>query len=301
MRLFNTHAKRQVQCLDGAWRFAVDRDRDGVRNGWHKEFPTSDTVIVPSCWNCQLGLLDYEGVCWYQRDFFTDGGTVRFVFGAVMTEARVYLDGEEVGYHYGGFCEFEVIVRDLAAGKHNLTLSVDNSFDAKSIPQPVVDWYHYGGITRSVYAERLEGVCILENRFEYELTEALDAAEARFALELYNASEQSLTDTVTATVAGHEFSATVTLAAGERAEVLTEWQTIASPTLWQPDAPKLYEVEISSATDDMLDRIGFRRVEVRDCKLLLNGEPYEIRGVNRHEDHPEYGLAFPPCAYAPRY
>ena len=273
MRLFDLHAKRETQCLDGAWKFAVDREKIGVERGWQIALPTSETVIVPSCWNCQLGLLDYEGVCWYQRDFYTEGGTLRLVFGAVMTEAWVYLDGAEVGYHYGGFCEFDVILRDVSAGKHTLTLRVDNSFDAHSIPQPVVDWYHFGGITRSVYLERLCGVCILENRFEYELSEGLDSADARFAFELYNASAERITDTVTATVVGHEFSATVTLDAGARTEVLTEKQTIASPELWQPDVARLYHVSISTSTDDLFDRVGFRRVEVKDGELLLNGKP----------------------------
>ena len=295
MRLFDLHAKRETQCLDGAWKFAVDREKIGIERGWQIALPTSETVIVPSCWNCQLGLLDYEGVCWYQRDLYTEGGTLRLVFGAVMTEAWVYLDGSEVGYHYGGFCEFDVILRDVSAGKHTLTLRVDNSFDAHSIPQPVVDWYHFGGITRSVYLERLCGVCILENRFEYELSEGLDSADARFAFELYNSSAERITDTVTAAVAGHEFSVTVTLEAGARIEVLTEKQTVASPELWQPDAARLYHVSISTSTDDLFDRVGFRRVEVKDGELLLNGKPYEIRGVNRHEDHPEYGLAFPPA------
>ena len=46
-------------------------------------------------------------------------------------------------------------------------------------------------------------------------------------------------------------------------------------------------------SDDLMDRIGFRKIEVKDQKILLNGKTMELRGVNRHEEHPEFGFAFP--------
>ena len=52
-----------------------------------------------------------------------------------MTECKVWLDGEYLGYHYGGFCQFDFIIPDLKAGVHKLVLKVDNSFNEDSIPQ----------------------------------------------------------------------------------------------------------------------------------------------------------------------
>lgn len=43
----------------------------------------------------------------------------------------------------------------------------------------------------------------------------------------------------------------------------------------------------------MADRIGFRTVEVQEARILLNGQPILLKGVNRHEEHPEWGFSFP--------
>ena len=105
-RLFDEHRRRAVQSLDGAWRFCTDDTDVGEQEQWYSRVLVGETVTVPGVWNMELGLLQYEGVSWYQRDFYTEGGTLRFCFGAVMTDAKVYLDGTLLGSHYGGFCEF---------------------------------------------------------------------------------------------------------------------------------------------------------------------------------------------------
>lgn len=294
-RLFDEHIKRYVQSLDGAWKFTTDYENVGVSEGWQNGLPASDTVIVPSVWNTQLGLLEYEGVAWYERKFSTEGGTLRFVFGAVMTDATVYLDGEKIGSHYGGFCEFDLIVRDVTPGEHRLLVRVDNSFDEHSIPQAFVDWYHCGGITRSVSVETLTGISILSNRVEYELSDDLSTLELRVAMEVYNAFGFEITDTVCASVAGLELSEKVTLKAGECKEIFTKTAKITNFSLWSPTSPTLYDVRITTSTDDLNDRAGFRKVSVGDGKILLNNEEYRIYGVNRHEDHPDFGFAFPPA------
>ena len=292
-RLFDEHKVRQVRSLDGAWKFSTDEENIGIDAEWSKALPSQDTVIVPSVWNTKWGLLEYEGACWYERSFYTDGGTLRFVFGAVMTEARVYLDGEEIGYHYGGFCQFEIIARDVKAGDHTLTLRVDNSFDAQSIPQATVDWYHYGGIIRPVTLETLKGISILSERVEYELSDDLSALRARFALELYNADNEARTDTVSASVAGVNFSESITLNPGECKEIFTEYKDIPEFELWSQESPKLYDIKISTSTDDLTDRTGFRYVCVKDAKIFINSKETLILGVNRHDEHPEFGFAFP--------
>lgn len=293
MRLFNEHFKRRVNSLDGAWSFSTDPNGVGVDENWYDGLPRSTTVTVPSVWNTTLGLLEYEGACWYERDFYTEGGILKFVFGAVMTLADVWLDGEKLGSHYGGFCRFDLIARNVSAGKHKLTVRVDNSFDEHSIPQAVVDWYHYGGITRSVSVETLVGVSILEKRLEYELNDALDKAYARFVLDLYNASSERCTDTVFAEVAGKCTSLEVTLEAGETLTLSTEQLEIEAPRLWSTREPNLYETRVITATDDLFGRVGFRRICVENGSILLNGEKIKLLGVNRHEEHPDHGSAFP--------
>lgn len=293
-RYFDEHQKRDVRELGGAWRFMTDPKKVGEEEGWSKQLPTKDTVTVPSMWNNEMGLLGYEGAAWYEKTFYTHGGCLRLHFGAVMTKADVWFDGEYLGSHYGGFCEFSFIVRDVNEGEHVLTVRADNSFDAHSIPQKQVDWYHYGGINRPVTVEILRGVTTLYNRMEYELNEALDTAECAVVLELYNAEGETVTAPVTVTLGGNKvWCGEVTLAAGETREIKTETFTEKNIALWDMETPNLYDLIITTPTDDLRDRVGFRKIAVEDGKVTLNGRAVEFRGVNRHEEHPDWGFAFP--------
>ncbi len=294
MRLFDEHKKRKSASLDGAWRFLTDSNYVGDEKGYKNGLPEGETVIVPSVWNTESGLLEYEGIAWYEKKFYTEGGCLRFHFGAVMTECQVFLDGAPLGEHYGGFCEFDFIVPDVESGDHRLTVKVDNRFDEHSIPQKKVDWYHYGGITRSVSIETLEGVCILNHRFRYELSDDLNSAECFSTVTLYNANSCKPEANIKLTLDGVEFVCdTVSLPAREYMTVQLPPFTVSDIRLWDEGKGELYSLEYTSETDDLIDRIGFRKIEVKDGKLLLNNREIEIRGVNRHHDHPDFGMAFP--------
>ena len=292
-RLFMEHIRRQVQSLDGVWNFRIDPDDRGEAEKWYCALSEADSVMVPSVWNTQLDLLEYEGAAWYEKRFHTEGGCLRICFEAVMTEADVWLDGVKLGNHYGGFCQFDFIVRDAAPGWHTLTVRADNRFDEHSIPQVKVDWYHYGGITRSVSVERLEGICTLNNRMEYTLSDDLCTATARFVLELYNAGADG-SSAVSVKLADQQvYAATILMAAGETKTVTTPEFTVEDVRLWNQDDPQLYDILIETDTDDLFDRTGFRKVEIVGQQVVLNGKPVELRGVNRHEEHPDWGMAFP--------
>ncbi|WP_372880484.1 beta-galactosidase [Psychromonas sp.] len=73
--------------------------------------------------------------------------------------------------------------------------------------------------------------------------------------------------------------------------------SVISPQKWSAESPYLYRAVVSliDSTDEVLDceafQVGFRVVEISDGQLKVNGEPLLIRGVNRHEHHPEKGHA----------
>jgi beta-glucuronidase len=157
----------------------------------------------------------------------------------------------------------------------------------------MVDWYHYGGIIRPVTVETLKGIVTLSERVEYELSPSLTELRARFVVELYNADDKTISDDVTASVSGVDFTENVTLSAGECKEIFTDYKNIPDFELWSQESPKLYEIRINTSTDDLTDRTGFRHVCVEDGKILLNGKEIFILGVNRHDEHPEFGFAFP--------
>ncbi len=290
-RLFSEHIKRENFCLNGAWNSLADKENKGEKSGYQNGLPDSHSVIVPSVWNFEKGMLEYEGAVWYEKEFYTKGGTLRFSFGAVMTECKVYLDGELLGEHYGGFCKFSFTKEGVSEGIHRLTLKVSNAFDKRSIPKATVDWYHYGGITRSVNVERLSGICILYSFLDYELEESCAKCCAR--VELYNSSDKSISDSVRIYIGGKpcsEISVTLGGYESKSAECRFELSDIA---LWSPENPKLYEMKTETSSDDLYDRVGFRKIEIKGKDFVLNGTKILLKGVNRHEEHPEHGMAFP--------
>lgn len=69
----------------------------------------------------------------------------------------------------------------------------------------------------------------------------------------------------------------------------------------ESDSPKLYEVKLQAKVgeivmDDLIDRFGFREIKVQGKEILLNEKKFRIKGVCRHEDHPDYGCALPYAA-----
>lgn len=294
-RLFEEHIKRNTKSLDGAWKMRADILDLGKEEKWYLGLKESETVIVPSVWNMNQDMLTYEGAVWYEKGFYSEGGNLRLCFGAVMTEAEVWFDGEYLGNHYGGFSQFDFILPQIKPGIHRLTVRADNKFDAQSIPQPRVDWYHYGGVVRSVTIENLKGVTILSNRMEYTLSDNLKSASCNFVLEIYN-SEQKKTNTKLIVKIEEEtvFSDTVELDAGEKTEFYVPSFKMDNVRLWDINSPNLYHVSIFTDTDDLHDRVGFRKIAVENEKIFLNGRNMELRGVNRHEEHPDFGFAFPP-------
>ena len=204
-RFFEEHKHQRAVSLCGRWDFLTDPLDVGENEQWFLGLPRSESITVPSVWNTKLGLLEYEGAAWYQKKFYSEGGRIKLHFGAVMTQADLWLDGVRLEGHYGGFCEFDRICT-VTEGYHTLTVRADNGFDDHSIPQKSVDWYHYGGITRDVYYEHLAGIVVLGNHFEYTLSNDLSQADCYFKIKLYNA-ERKKSHLGTTTCKGNSFFA----------------------------------------------------------------------------------------------
>ena len=292
-RLFEEHKVRKTTDLSGAWIFRIDPDAIGEENGWQNSLPDGDTVIIPSVWNNELGMLTYEGLGWYEKKFSTSGGTVCLEFGSVMTEATVWLDGVKIGTHYGAFSQFEFIVTDVAQGEHTLAVRADNRLDEHSFPQRFTDWHNYGGIAREVFVHELKGIVVLRNRIVYTLSDDFKTATLHAEMDLYNATAHACTSPLTVTVGENViYKDTVSLGGYEKTSISTPCVKM-DVDVWSVESPKLYDVCAATETDDVYDRVGFRRIEVCDNNILLNGKSIELRGVNRHEEHPEWGFAFP--------
>ena len=174
-RTFETSTARRQRTLDGQWEFATDPDDRGRDEEWYDGFPAeADRITVPAAWNVHSEYYDHEGVAWYRRRFDQPVDTAaKLTFHGVCHDASVWLDGEHLADHYGGYTPFSEVV-DLAAGEHEIVVRADSSRDERAIPKPGTDWYPYGGITREVLVEEVPDVFV----DGLEVTYALDGDRA---------------------------------------------------------------------------------------------------------------------------
>ena len=171
----NVDARKTIS-LDGQWQTIIDQYEVGfydyryqpTRNGFFKnakpknktelleyDFDTSESLKVPCDWNTQADrLFFYEGTIWYKKsfDYQRKPNTLLFVyFGAANYRADVYLNGEKIGHHEGGFTPFNFEVTSLVRDTGNfLVVKVDNKRRRDGVPTSMTDWWNYGGLTRHV-------------------------------------------------------------------------------------------------------------------------------------------------------
>jgi beta-glucuronidase len=62
--------------------------------------------------------------------------------------------------------------------------------------------------------------------------------------------------------------------------------------LWNLGHPELYKISVDIGQDDKIDRIGFRLIDIAGGKIRINHKEAYLQGINRHEEHPEWGLLF---------
>ncbi len=294
-RLFDRHTQRRVQSLDGFWQFQVDPNDIGVAEQWYLQMPAdSRRLLVPGCWNNELGLYHYEGSAWYSRSFTCTTPQVQLLFHGFTGQMDVYVNGRRVASQYGGFTGMAVVVENLEPGEHQLAVRVDNTHnDRNTIPLARVDWFHYGGLFRSIELHELPDVWLQDAQIRYELDRNARSVSLTMDVTIQSFGAET-EERLTVEVNGEELcSVPVAMAAAGATQVQISEQTLRDVQLWDCDAPHLYLFRFTLGDDDLQERIGFRTVEVNDGQLLLNGRPLNLKGVNRHEDHPDWGFAIP--------
>ena len=338
----------ESQSLSGAWNYIVDVQEEGyydyrmnpTRWGFFQnakpqkpedlieyDFDKSPTMQIPSDWNTQdEKLFFYEGTVWFYKQFNVQCSMFNvqseralLYFGAVNYDAHVYVNGQHVGHHVGGFTPFNYDVTDLLKdGENNVIVKVDNKRHAEDVPTQIFDWWNYGGITRdvklvSVPAVYLEDYSLgLEKMKSEGMKAAIEREESQTGLS-YSEREQarpkvksvkSRTISFSAKLNKAEAGQQVTLSIPELkieksfttdadGKVNSQFSIVKSQLkkfqLWSPENPKLYQVKISVGANTVSDEIGFRTIETRDKQILLNGNPIFLKGISIHNEKPNGG------------
>lgn len=286
LRTFQSHTVRDVQSLDGKWDFVVS-DARRPPGRFDRKAP------VPGCWETSVpGLVRFRGVAWYRRTFtLKKAANVLLRFGGVSHTADVFVDGKRVAHHYDAFTPWSAPIQKLSKGKHTLAVRVDNTFGDHSALHIENDYYTYGGITRPVELHLVPDVSI--DRI-HTTTERVGRGKWKLAVKVHllRSSRDRGKRTVRVEIAGRAVDVATSR---DTAALMLEGLAVRP---WEIGKPKLYDLHVTlldgeQPADDLVERIGFRTVQVDGRRLLVNGKPVKLVGFNRHEDHPDFGCAIP--------
>lgn len=297
-------SNRDVTSLDGQWKTIVDPFENGYYDyrlkpsdgGYAQDhtysdktelqeydFETDKLLFVPGDWNTQRPeLYYYEGTIWYRKRFsynLEEGKRLFLNFGAVNYEAIVWLNGERLGSHIGGFTPFNFeITGKLKAGENSLVVKVDNKRKPNAVPTVNSDWWNFGGITRPVSLVEMPSTFIQDYYLQLKKNNK-NVIEGWVKLNGVDKAQNI-------TVSIPELKLKKNYTTDNNGYISFEFK--AKPELWSPENPKLYSVNIKSDSDDINDEIGFRTIRTEGTKILLNDKEIFCRGVSVHEETAYY-------------
>ena len=292
--------------LNGKWNYIIDVQEEGyydyrwnpMANGFFKnkkpqkpedlieyDFDKAPSMEIPSDWNTKDDrLFFYEGTVWFKKSFDykpKDKKHVILYFGAVNYEAIVYLNGELLGKHEGGFTPFNFdVTKFIKEGENFVILKVDNKRNPNNVPTIIFDWWNYGGITRDVFLVEVDEVYIQNYKFALDKK---DENTALFSVELNTKVEGKKIDVSFPDLKIKE--SFITDEEGKASGTIK----IKNLSLWSPENPKLYAVELKLDDETLEDNIGFRTIETSGKKIILNGKHIYLRGISIHEEKPNGG------------
>ncbi|WP_222840653.1 glycoside hydrolase family 2 protein [Hymenobacter puniceus] len=304
---------RSVLSLNGSWNYIIDPYENGFydyrreafdqsksgKGGYYDnakpsskqeeelieyDFDKSQAMQIPGDWNSQRPeLLYYEGTIWYKKSFtLTPKAGKRYFlyFGAINYEAHIYLNGKKLGMHKGGFTpiQYDITSQLSASGDNFVVVKADNTRRPEEVPTINTDWWNYGGITRDVFIAETPATYISD--YKVQLAKG-DANTVAGYVQL--AGEGRANQVVTLSIGEAGLRQTVQTNAEGRATFSVPAKKLAH---WSPQSPRLYAVSLTSGSDAVQDRIGFRTIETRGQDILLNGRSLYMRGISIHDENP---------------
>ena len=318
---------RMVYNFNPGWRFF----RGDVKGAEKADFDDKTWEVVSTPHSVQLmpaeasGCRNYQGIAWYRKHFTVpaemDGMEVLIHFEAIMGKQKIYVNGNLVKEHLGGYLPVTVSLTEAgvkAGDKCVIAVMADNSDDKDYPPgktQYTLDFAYHGGIYRDVW---------MIGKSQVAITDAIEAnkvadggvfvhfdnlseqnADVYVNTNVKNSSERSRKVTVETTLTDADgkivkkVSEKITLNAGADQTVMQKI-VVKNPNLWSPNSPYLYRVESrikenGRSIDGGITRVGIRWFEFDGKKgFFLNGKPYgQLVGANRHQDFAYVGNAVP--------
>jgi beta-galactosidase len=296
--------------LNGSWKFKYHDTFFKVEDGfYHEDYDASawNDLIVPSNWQMygydqpNYTNINYPYPCdppfvpndnpvgIYIRDFAIDSidKDIHLVFEGVDSCFYLWVNGVEVGYSQVShmISEFN-ITKYLRQGSNRIAVMVLKWCDGSYLEDQ--DMWRLSGIFREVYLLKRDQVHITDIFAKTYLTEDFSEGTLRCEFEMSGNTTSSVR-AVLKDIHGFSFHEQ-SVAISQRGAL--EFK-IESPALWSAETPNLYGLFLYHEQEVIPLKIGFRRIEIKDSVILINGAAVKFKGVNRHDSHPELGHTTP--------
>ncbi|SHM67213.1 glycoside hydrolase family 2 TIM barrel-domain containing protein [Gracilibacillus kekensis] len=304
------HSER-FQLLNGTWKFAYYETPQEVPE--HVE--EWDDLVVPSNWQMHgYGIPHYTNKQYpfpidppkvptenptgiYQREFDIDSSweqeQIFLRFEGVDSAFHLWVNDKEVGYSQGSRipAEFD-ITNYISVGKNIVTVKVYQWSDASYIEDQDMWWL--SGIFRDVYLLARPHYHVKDFFVQTVLDDQYENATLQIETVL---NDHPIED---CELQFQLFTADGLLVKEQQVKVSEEAveMEISNPHKWSAEDPYLYQLLISLMQDGELievipEKVGFRSIELADGLMLVNGKAIKLKGVNRHDHHPDHGKAVP--------
>ncbi|MDG0813320.1 glycoside hydrolase family 2 TIM barrel-domain containing protein [Cohnella rhizosphaerae] len=313
--------------LNGSWRFRYCESPSAVPEGSEQaDFADErwDLLPVPSNWQMHgYGIPHYSScpypfpidppqvpannpVGCYRVAFVVPDGwkdrNVRLLFEGVDSAFHVWVNGRLLGYGQGSHNTFEFDVTDaLRPGLNVLAVRVYQWSDGSYLESQ--DKWRLSGIFRDVYLLALPAVTVLDAFVKTSWLPDGETAELDVSLQISNLSrapsgggriEAFLADAERNVALAAEWPLAPSLLPGEVRELVLR-KPVASAKPWSAEAPNLYVLLLKVIDGDgrvaEVKRIavGFRDIRIEAGRMLVNGRPIVVKGVNRNEFDARFG------------
>ena len=321
-----TDGTRQVINFNNDWRYykgnltdAELTDHDD-KEWLYVNLPHSTTHYTPE------DKYAYLGISWYRKTFTlndVENKTLKLTFEGVMQQAEVWLNGEKIITHTGGYIPFVIDLTDkIISGQPNvIAVKTDSRPSADFAPgknQP--DFQYFGGIYRDVYitatdalhiSNAVEDITVEDDSFKgiFITAPAVSTASATLKVKtnVYNGATSAANTSIKTSVFAPDGSQVATNTSSAASIVskgdhtFTQTLKVTNPELWNVYTPDLYTVKTTVLSDgvqhDTVDTdYGIRKVEWKREGLYLNDEKLDIQGANLHSETYMLGNAMPESA-----
>ncbi len=299
-----------VATLADGWRFAWDAEDKGMNDGWHTADFNRETwkdVAVPGVWDMPPGKVALKipsGVGWFACRLSLpekwDGEPALVFLGAMFT-ADVWLDGEYLGNHRGGYTPFSFSLdgKIKTGTAKELVVRGDNRLSGKTIPSEKLGWNPYGGLTREVFL-------ISRPRFRIEslrtATKVDDNGTAHLSISgnIANRSgENQVRELAVMLKSDDKVCAKAILKTSLNPGTSEPFKVdfeIPKARLWSPEDPFLHTVEMTwrgEPAPHLRLPLGLREIRIDGPDFLVNGKRLWLQGFGLHEDLKDYGPCIP--------